>query len=62
MKKSMKAGLLAAGLVAMAGSALALTYPLDAYERTGIRRLQAYSMILDGRMPGSLAIQPGARL
>ena len=62
MKKSMKAGLLTAGLVAMAGSALALTYPLDAYERTGIRRLQAYSMILDGRMPGSLAIQPGARL
>lgn len=37
-------------------------HPLDDYERTGIRRLRAYSMILNGEMPGSLPIQPGARL
>lgn len=45
--------------VAWAGSVL---YPLDGYERTGIRRLRAYSMILAGEMPGNLTLQPGARL
>jgi hypothetical protein len=49
-------------LIVKVGSAVALTYPLDAYERTGIRRLRAYQMIMDRRMTGSLAIQPGARL
>jgi hypothetical protein len=37
-------------------------YPLDGYERTGIRRLRAYSMLLDGTMPGSYRLPPGARL
>jgi hypothetical protein len=37
-------------------------YPLDGYEHTGIRRLRAYAMILDGTMPGRIALQPGARL
>ena len=37
-------------------------YPLDGYETTGIRRLRAYRMILEGTMPGSLVLQPGARL
>ena len=37
-------------------------YPLDGYERTGIRRLRAYSMLLDGTMPGSYRMAPGARL
>ncbi|HUF75067.1 MAG TPA: hypothetical protein VMM35_02255 [Longimicrobiales bacterium] len=37
-------------------------YPLGDYEHTGIRRLRAYEMILNGEMPGSVPIQPGARL
>jgi hypothetical protein len=37
-------------------------YPLEDWEHTGIRRLRAYSMILNREMPGALQIQPGARL
>ena len=37
-------------------------YPLDGWEYTGIRRLRAYQMLLDGQMPGSLALPAGAWL
>ena len=37
-------------------------YPLDGYEQTGIRRLRAYAMLLEGTMPGSLRLPPGALL
>ncbi len=37
-------------------------YPLDGYDQTGIRRLRAYAMLLDGTMPGTLRLPPGARL
>lgn len=59
-----------ATLLAAAGAILLLApaaawvapYPLDGYETTGIRRLRAYAMILDKTMPGSLVLQPGARM
>ncbi len=37
-------------------------YPLDGYEYTGIRRLRAYDLMQEGKMPGNLRLQPGARL
>ena len=37
-------------------------YPLDGYERTGIRRLRAYRMMQEGTMPGNVRLKPGARL
>lgn len=40
----------------------ATAYPLDGWEYTGIRRLRAYRMIHEGRMPGSLSLPPGALL
>jgi len=64
-----KAFRLAAGLAMGAGAASVLAaakapgaYPLDGYDRTGIRRLRAYRMIMDGDMPGRLRLPPGARL
>lgn len=51
--------------LALAGMAAALPpdrYPLDGFERTEIRRLRAYAMIMDGRMPGNLRLPPGALL
>lgn len=49
-------------LFALSSAAWVSAYPLDGYETTGIRRLRAYRMILEGTMPGTLALQPGARL
>jgi len=57
-----RVGAVLAGLLAVSALVPARPYPLDDYEHTGIRRLRAYSMILAGDMPGSLPIQPGARL
>ncbi len=37
-------------------------YPLDGYERTGIRRLRAYALMQEGAIPGNIRLQPGARL
>ena len=55
-----------AGMVLVAAIALlAVTpevYPLDGYERTGIRRLRAYALIQEGRIPGTLPLTPGSRL
>jgi len=63
VKKRLVGLALALGLaVALGGAAESAPYPLDGYEYTGIRRLRAYSMILDGSMPGSIPIRPGARL
>ena len=58
----LKIGLLGAALLILAAFVLPWPYPLDGYEHTGIRRLRAYAMILDGRMPGNIVLQPGARL
>lgn len=44
------------------GSAAALSYPLDGYESTGIRRLRAFQKILAGEWPGSLRLPHGATL
>jgi len=52
----------AGALVVEAVGSPPVPYPLDGYEQTGIRRLRAYSMLLDGTMPGSLRLPPGARL
>ena len=49
-------------LLALAAFVVPLPYPLDGYAHTGIRRLRAYAMILDGTMPGNIVLQPGARL
>jgi hypothetical protein len=40
---------------------LALGYPLDAYEQTGILRLEAYRLVQTGQVRGRL-LPPGARL
>ncbi len=37
-------------------------YPLDGYEYTGIRRLRAYALMREGKIPGSMPLQPGALL
>ncbi len=37
-------------------------YPLDGYDYTGIRRLRAYDLIQQGKMPGNLRLEPGALL
>ena len=37
-------------------------YPLDGYEHTGIRRLRAYRMMIEGTMPGGYRLPPGAKL
>ncbi|GAB4130381.1 MAG: hypothetical protein Kow001_24210 [Acidobacteriota bacterium] len=44
------------------GSAVAFPYPLDGYETTGIRRLQAFQKILAGEWSGNLRLPPGASL
>lgn len=49
-------------LLATVGLVAPTLYPLDGYGHTGIRRLRAYQMILDGQMPGTVPIRPGARL
>jgi hypothetical protein len=59
------APLLAVGLgavVVQGDAAPPAPYPLDGYEQTGIRRLRAYAMLLDRRMPGNLRLPPGALL
>lgn len=56
--------LAAALAVALLGAGLpspADSYPLDGYERTGIRRLQAYRLAQEGRMRGP-DLPPGALL
>ena len=50
-----------AGLSLLAARAPA-PYPLDGYEHNGIRRLRAYRLIQEGKMPGSLTLPPGALL
>ena len=53
------------GCVGMAVFAVAFAsapYPLDGYEYTGIRRLQAYRMIRNGEMPGRYPFWPGGLL
>ncbi len=40
---------------------LALGYPLDAYEQTGILRLEAYRLAQTGKVRGRL-LPPGAQL
>ncbi len=52
------AGVAGAGLLAAA----AREYPLDGYERTGIRRLRAYQLVLERKLPGNLRLPPGAML
>lgn len=37
-------------------------YPLDGFSYTGIRRLKAYQLIQDGRIPGHFRLPPGALL
>ena len=54
-------GGIAVALIA-AGARDAFPYPLDGYEYTGIRRLRAYRMMLDGTMPGGYRLPPGAKL
>jgi len=58
-------------LAGVAGVSLALSallaagyspYPLDGYEYTGIRRLRAYALMQDGKIPGNIRLLPGARL
>ncbi|MEZ4416865.1 MAG: serine hydrolase [Gemmatimonadota bacterium] len=52
--------LAAAAVVALPGRAD--SYPLDGYERTGIRRLRVYRQINDGALPGNIRLKPGAQL
>ncbi|MDX1493352.1 MAG: serine hydrolase [Longimicrobiales bacterium] len=58
------AGVAAGGVLLLVtlGLVAPTPYPLDGYDHTGIRRLRAYQMMLDGRMPGTVPIRPGARL
>lgn len=51
---------LAVGAVLAAGAAGA--YPLDGYEQTGIRRLEAYRLALEGKLDRGLNLPPGAKL
>jgi hypothetical protein len=53
---------LAAALVFGAAAVAYSAYPLDGWERTGIRRLRAYAMMQDGRMRGDVKLPPGALL
>jgi hypothetical protein len=52
---------LATALALVAGSRLALGYPFDGYEQTGIQRLEAYRLAQTGEVRGRL-LPPGARL
>jgi hypothetical protein len=52
----------AGAAVVTTGATWGRAYPLDGYEYTGIRRLRAYSMLLDGTMRGNLRLAAGARL
>ncbi len=49
------------GLVAV-GAAPSGPYPLDGYEHTGIRRLEAFRLMRAGQIRGSLRLPPGALL
>ncbi len=55
-------GALAATAFSTVGTSGPDPYPLDGYEYTGIRRLRAYDLMQQGKMPGNLRLQPGARL
>ncbi len=48
-------------LAVAVGAGVLTSYPLDAYEYTGIRRLEAFRRQLAGTMPGRLRLPPGAR-
>lgn len=52
------AGLVVAGSVLAAAGA---AYPLDGFERTGIRRLRAYALVQEGELQGP-SLPPGARM
>lgn len=41
---------------------LGASYPLDGYERTGIRRLEAFRLVQEGDLSGGPKLPPGARL
>lgn len=41
---------------------LGASYPLDGYERTGIRRLEAFRLVQEGLLSGGPTLTPGARL
>jgi hypothetical protein len=51
---------LAAGVLLVAVAANA--YPLDGYDATGIRRLEAYRLALEGKLDRGLKLPPGALL
>lgn len=53
--------LLAAAALAVPASTLS-PYPLDGYDFTGIRRLRAYALMQEGKIPGNVRLLPGARL
>ncbi len=53
----------ALALVALLSAAATVApYPLDGDEYTGIRRLTAYRMMQEGKMPGRVRLVPGATL
>lgn len=54
--------LLSGAVLLVPAAAWVGAYPLDGYERTGIRRLKAYRMMQEGTMPGNVRLKPGARL
>ncbi|MDH3297826.1 MAG: hypothetical protein OEM96_06070, partial [Gemmatimonadota bacterium] len=56
------AWVIALGLLIPAVAWAPRAYPLDGWEYTGIRRLQAYQMMLDGRIAGGFRLPPGALL
>jgi hypothetical protein len=49
-------------LLAASLTAAVAPYPLDGYETTGIRRLRAYALMQEGKMPGNIRLLPGALL
>lgn len=59
---TMSAGIVLVVAVGLAFSGPLFPYPLDGWEDTGIRRLRAYAMMQDGRMPGDVRLPPGALL
>lgn len=58
----MSLALVVGSIVFLGWVADARPYPLDGYEETGIRRLLAYRLQIEGKMPGRLRLQPGALL
>lgn len=55
-------GAFAAAVIGLGAAGAVGPYPLDGAEYTGIRRLLAYRLIQDGKIPGSLRLVAGARM